>query len=264
MKLRDRFKSDKITLLTISILLPGLIQAASTEPKNSDAALSVLAQKIVSLRSEVETLNTENLARKAELDGELKSLQARKAGISQQMQQIELSLKQGAERLKTIKEEISKATVDGDTLVPLLKEEIVLVKNWVDSSLPFQKEKRLKDINDILDGLESGVMNGQKALGRLWAFIEDELRLGRENGVHRQTLIIDGEENLVTVAKLGMVSMFFQTADGKYGFSKKLKSGGHEFVFIKDKKQVEQVAILFDGLKKQIRTGQYTIPNVLN
>lgn len=263
MKLRDTLKSALVAFISTCTLLSTHAAPGNKAP-NQEKALSQLAQKIVDLRSEVETLNTENLARKSELEGELKSLQARKAAISQQMQQIELSLKQGVERLKTIKEEIAKATMDGDTLVPLLKEEIVLVKNWVDQSLPFQKEKRLKEINDIQEGLESGVMNGQKALGRLWAFIEDELRLGRENGVHRQTLVINGEENLVSVAKLGMVGLFFKTADGKYGFTRSLKEGGHDFVFLKDKKQVEQVAQLFDGLKKQIRSGQYTIPNVLN
>ncbi|CAM9937116.1 unnamed protein product, partial [Chrysoparadoxa australica] len=227
-------------------------------------ALSGLAEKIVQLRTEVETLNTENNARKAELQSELKSLQSRKAQVSAQMQQIELSLKQGQERLKTIKEELSKATIDGDTLVPLLKKEVVQVKSWVQGSLPFQKEKRLKEVNDIQEGLETGVLTGQKALGKLWAFIEDELRLGRENGVHRQTLVIDGEENLVSVAKLGMVAMFYKTSDNRYGFTKRNKSGSFDFIPLKQKESVEQVAMLFDGLKKQIRTGQYTIPNVFN
>lgn len=252
MKLRDTI---------ILVLLLGF--AISTEATQSKA-LSGLAEKIVQLRTEVENLNTENNARKTELQSELKSLQSRKAQVSAQIQQIELSLKQGQERLKTIKDELSKATIDGDTLGPLLKKEVVLVKNWVQESLPFQKEKRLKEVDDIQTGLETGVLSGQKALGKLWAFIEDELRLGRENGVHRQTLVIDGEENLVSVAKLGMVAMFYKTADNRYGFTRKQKNGSFDYVAIKNKESIEQVAILFDGLKKQIRTGQYTIPNVFN
>ena len=259
MKMRDTILST-VAALILGTFLINQAQGA----KNDEQALSVLAQKIVELRSEVETLNTENLARKTELESELKSLQGRKAAIATQMQQIELSLKQSTERLKTIKEQIAKASIDGETLVPLLKKEITPLKTWGAGSLPFQKEKRLKEISDIEAGLNNGVMTGQKALGRLWAFIEDELRLGRENGVHRQTLVIDGEENLVSVAKLGMVAMFYQTADNKYGFTKKNKDGVYEFIALKEKDQVEKVAILFDGLKKQIRSGQYSIPNVLN
>lgn len=232
---------------------------------NTDAnnkAISVLAQKIVDLRADVEKLNLENNAEKDSLQSELKSLQARKAQVEAQAQQIELSLKQSKERIATIKDELSKKSTTGETLSPLLKKEIKSVKSWVMSSLPFQKEKRIKEITDIQEGLDSGVLTGQKALARLWAFVEDELRLGRENGVHRQTLVIGGEEHLVSVAKLGMVTMFYKTADNKYGFTRKNSEGSFSFINIKEKESVEQVAYLFDGLKKQIRTGSYNIPNV--
>ncbi|MCF8060774.1 MAG: DUF3450 domain-containing protein [Bacteriovoracaceae bacterium] len=258
MKLRDTRNGEnakRAFLLVVTLLL---MPSAGANTK----AISGLAQKIVDLRTEVENLNTQNNARKSELQSELKSLQARKAQLSAQTQQIELSIKQSQERLKTIKTELSKATLDGDTLVPLLKKEVIEVKKWVQSSLPFQKEKRLKDVTEIEEGLETGIINGQKALGKLWAFIEDELRLGRENGVHRQTLVIDGEENLVSVAKLGMVTLFYKTSDNRYGFTRKNEKGSFDYIPLKNKNEVEKVAKLFDGLKKQIRTGQYDIPNV--
>ena len=255
------FKNN-ITVRLMAIFLSFSTLLSNIYAKSSP--ISLLAEKIVTLRTEIENLNTVNNARKSELQSELKGLQARKAQVSAQIQQIELSLKQGRERLKTIKTEISKLSIDSDTLVPLLKIEVMRVKNWIQDSIPFQKEKRLKEINDIQNGLEAGVLTGQKALGKLWAFIEDELRLGKENGVHRQTLIIDGEENLVTIAKLGMVTMFYKTSDNRYGFTKKNEKGVYKFIPLKKKKDIEQVTMLFDGLKKQIRTGRYTIPNVLN
>lgn len=252
--------TKSVVFLTCMIFSLLSAQAATGKTKNS--AIGTLAEKIVALRTEVENLNTENNARKTELQSELKSLQARKAQISAQIQQIELSLKQGRERLATIKDELAKANIDGDQLKPLLLKEVALVKKWVGESLPFQKEKRLKEVNDIEEGLNAGLLNGQKALGRLWAFIEDEMRLGRENGVHRQTLVIDGEENLVSVAKLGMVALFYKTADNRFGFTKKEKDGSYKYITLKNKEQIEQVSTLFDGLKKQIRSGQYQIPNV--
>lgn len=257
MKLRDL-----IRVLSSLTLVFAIAFSTTASEETNHKAISVLAEKIVELRTEVENLNTKNQARKAELQSELKSLQARKAQVNAQIQQIELSLKQSKERLATIKEEISKAGVDGDKITPLVVSEVSKVKEWVLTSLPFQKEKRLKEMQNIEEGLEAGTLSGQKALGKLWAFIEDELRLGRENGVHRQTLNIHGEEKLVSVAKLGMVAMFYKTADNKYGFSKKSQDGTFSFIAIQEKDQVERVAALFDGLKKQIRTGQYDIPNI--
>jgi TolA-binding protein len=226
-------------------------------------ALSTLAEKIVSLRSEVETLNTEHNARKEELSGELKSLNARRSQINAQIEQQEMTTKQTRSRLETIKAEIAKNSVDAQTLKPIIEREIQNIKKVVMTSLPFQKEKRMEDLKKVEDGLATGTMNPQQAMGRLWAFIEDELRLGKENGIHRQMITLDGAEHLVSVAKLGMAAMFYKTTDNRVGYAHKKEDGAYEYVAITDKKHVESVLNLFDGLKKQIRTGRYDIPNIL-
>ncbi len=255
MKLRDALIANS---LVIFLLMPNQSFA-----QGESKVLSSLAQKIVDLRSEVENLNTENNARKEEMRGELKSLTTRKAALEAQIQAQQLSVKQSVERLGTIKNELTKSSGNSDALKPLILSEIVKIKAWVSKSLPFQRQKRMKVISDIDKNLQAGTITAQKAMGSLWAFIEDELRLGRENGVHRQTLVIDGQENLVNVAKLGMIAMFYQTTDNKYGYAKKDSAGVYQFINITDKAQVELVVNLMQGLKKQIRSGAYTIPNIL-
>lgn len=247
-----------ISVTVIAFMASNLSHAAL-----ANSALSTLAEKIVSLRAEVETLNTENNARKEELSGELKSLNARRSQINAQIEQNEMAIKQSKSRLETVKSEIAKNSVDGETLRPIVEKEIKAIKEVVMASLPFQKEKRLSEIRKIEEGLTSGTMNTQKAMGRLWAFIEDELRLGKENGIHRQMITLDGAEHIVSVSKIGMAAMFYKTTDNKVGFARKKNDGAYEFVAISDKAQVENVLILFDGLKKQIRTGRYDIPNIL-
>ena len=252
------------TLKTISFSLLVVLASLSTATAaQADKALSTLAEKIVSLRTEVENLNTENNARKEELSGELKGLNARRSQINAQMEQQEMAIKQSRSRIDTIKKEIAMNSVDNETLRPIVEREIQNIKKVVMNSLPFQKEKRLDDIRKIEEGLAAGTMNTQKAMGRLWAFIEDELRLGKENGIHRQMITLDGNEHLVSVAKIGMAAMFFKTTDNKVGYAHKKTDGAYEYVAISEKTQVESVLNLFDGLKKQIRTGRYDIPNIL-
>ncbi len=251
------------TLKNISLGLVCALITLSTMAAQADSALSTLAEKIVNLRTEVENLNTENNARKEELSGELKGLNARRSQINAQMEQQEMAIKQSRTRLETIKTEIAKNSVDNETLRPIIEKELQAIKKVVMGSLPFQKEKRLDDIRKIEDELAAGTMNTQKAMGRLWAFIEDELRLGKENGIHRQMITLDGNEHLVSVAKIGMAAMFFQTTDNKVGYARKKDDGAYEYVAITEKDQVESVLTLFDGLKKQIRTGRYDIPNIL-
>ncbi len=247
----------------ISVTIIAFAASNLSYAAQSESALSTLAEKIVTLRAEVENLNTENNARKEELSGELKSLNARRSQINAQIEQNEMAIKQSKGRLETVKAEIAKNSVDGETLKPIVEKEITAIKEVVMASLPFQKEKRLSEIRKIEEGLATGTMNTQKAMGRLWAFIEDELRLGKENGIHRQMITLDGSEHIVSVAKIGMAAMFYKTTDNKVGFARKKDDDAYEFVAITDKAQVESVLILFDGLKKQIRTGHYNVPNIL-
>ncbi len=105
-------------------------------------------------------------------------------------------------------------------------------------------------------------MTAQRGINRLWAFIEDELRISRENAIYSQSVSIDGRNVLVDVAKLGSVMMFFRTRDMEYGRAV-YTAAGWRFELLTSSKQQEQVALLFDSLRKQIRQGYFELPATL-
>ena len=144
----------------------------------------------------------------------------------------------------------------------IVKSSIASVRRSIESGLPFKTGERLAALAKIEEQLDQGLSSPEKATARLWAMIEDELRLTRENGLYRQTVKIDGEESLVEVARLGMVAMYFRTNDGRVG--KTLRSdNGWTYELIKDEVKEEQVEMLFDAFKKQIRAGYFELPNPL-
>ena len=105
-------------------------------------------------------------------------------------------------------------------------------------------------------------MSPQKASSRLWAFVEDELRLTRENGLYRQTITLASDELLVDVARVGMVAMYFKTDDGRYG--RTVNNGGAwSYELVQDKESQKQIEGLFDAFKKNIRVGFFELPNAL-
>lgn len=252
MKLRDTLTASLFLVFSHNM------QAAVDD----NHAIGQLAEKIVELRTEVENLNTQVNVEKESLQGKLKSLQAQRAQVSAQIEQIQLQKDQSSERLETVKEELMAVSGQNGDLTPHILEQITRIKKYVEASLPFQKSKRIDAIKKIEDDLKAQTLPPQKATARLWAFAEDELRLGRENGIHRQTLILDGNEELVTVAKLGMVALFYQTRDDRFGFVQKSDEGVFNYVPIRDSKQKALTKNLFEGLKKQIRTGAYVLPNI--
>jgi hypothetical protein len=242
------------------IVLSVSAQSASTKNENS---LTVLAKKIVELRLEVETLNNELLASKTELQSKLKGKGSRVANLEVQIGQEDVRQKQLLEKLAAVKVQIEKVK-EGEDLTPLVKSNIVRIKENIEAGLPFQMEKRLKDANDIFEKLNGGVITAESALGRTWALYEDELRLTRENALHRQTIILNGSEKLATVAKIGMMSMYFHTIDNKVGLVQKNPEDKFVYVEENDPKRKEMIFTLIDGLKKQIRYGRYDLPLAMN
>lgn len=226
----------------------------------NDKGITKLATRIVELRSNVESLNTEHLALKTELTNDLKGKGARAASLEGQIANEEVRLKQINNKIKVAKKELSKISDSGDDLKPLLITKLDTLVNRIDNGLPFQTEKRLKDLTDIKSKLESGIITSESAFGRMWAHLEDEMRLTRENALHRQTIVLNGEERLATVAKIGMMMMYFHTSDNLVGYVSKDSNGNYIFIEETQKKRKDAIFTLVDGLKKQIRYGKYTLP----
>jgi hypothetical protein len=101
----------------------------------------------------------------------------------------------------------------------------------------------------------SNTISSERALNKIWSFVEDEISLTKTNTIHKQTIEIEGEEKLVDVAKIGMVMLFFQTAEDRVGYLEE-----SEFRYA-SKEEEKLILGLFDSIKKGIRAGYFQIPN---
>ena len=110
--------------------------------------------------------------------------------------------------------------------------------------------------------VHGGVITAHRAFNRLWAFVEDELRVTRENAIYTQSIDLQGENVLVEIAKLGSARMYFRTRDLKYGRAVETPQGWR-FELLDSATDQELVARLFDSLRKQIRQGYFQLPNAL-
>lgn len=248
----NQFKTNILVILLLCLS----VKVFSANEKG----ITKLATRIVELRSDVESLNTEHLALKTELTNELKGKGARAANLEGQIANEEVRLKQINNKIKVAKKELSKISDSGDDLKPLLMTKIDMLMERIETGLPFQTQKRLKDLSDIKGKLSTGIITSESAFGRMWAHLEDEMRLTRENALHRQTISLGGEERLATVAKVGMMMMYFHTSDNLVGYVSKDNNGQYVFVEETQKKRKDAIFTLVDGLKKQIRYGKYTLP----
>lgn len=225
-------------------------------------SLDRLAEKLVTLRGEVEELNSELKSLREQHKSEMSSLSRRKAELESTIQKREVSLDEIREEVAEQREKAREAGVEEKALKPALADAIVNLKTRIRRGLPFKVDKRLAELGEIQKQLTSDVITPHKAAKRLWSFYEDEVRLAEGTGIYQQTVTVNGEDKLADVARIGMVMLFFQTPDERYG--RVVREGGQwQYEVLRDDAAETRVKELFASLRKQIRTGYFTVPNAL-
>jgi hypothetical protein len=239
------------------LLFPLLLSAQSGyEGRNLEA----LAEELVRIRGEVESLNAELNRMQEQHRNEMSSLAAQKGELEATLRREQLRVDQLEEDLARNRERAEQAGIAGESLVPVAQDAIASLRQHIQGSLPFKPQERLAAVEEIETQLQAGSLSPPRAVNRLWGFFEDELRLTRENGLYSQVIDLNGEEVLADVARLGTVAMYFKTRDGHYGQAEQ-RGGDWRFTRLDERAAIQRVDALFESLRKQIRTGYFELPN---
>ena len=221
-----------------------------------------LASNLIELRGKVEDLQSELKILKAEHKNSMSYLNVRKTELQANVDRKELKIKQSQIELEKLQEKIKRLGAGSEQLIPQVQTLLSNIKASLNTGIPFKHKERLSVIEEIERKLNARKITSQNAINRLWAFLEDEIRLTRENAIYSQTISLNGENVLVEVAKLGSVMMYFKTRDEQYGMANK-QDNSWSYSLLTDSEQIQHVATLFDSLKKQIRQGYFTLPMAL-
>lgn len=247
----------KKALFLLAASLP--VSALSTAHAESEANL---VDSIMSLRADVESLYSKVQENKDAHKAQMKSFAMQKADLEAQINRKETAGKQVALEIENTQKEIEKISEKNEDIKPLLIASLEQLKQQVNSGLPFKVKARSADLDKIQSQLESAAITPERALSQLWASYEDALRLTKENGIFKQEITVGGKDKLGEVAKLGSIMMFFRTPDGDMGYVKK-SDGEYRYELATKDNEQKNITALFDALKKQIRTGYFTLPNAL-
>jgi hypothetical protein len=220
------------------------------------------AERLAALRSEVETLNDAVQADKDELRGELRALEAQKVDLEVQLRRQELRLERLLDEEASLRAKIRDGGDGSGELAAAVQRGIAELRATVETGLPFKQEDRLAALDELARQLDESALPVEQLAARLWAFAEDERRLRRENVLERQLAVIDGEETLVDVARLGMIGMYWRSPDGSLGQVRRTSSGW-EWAVLDDSRARTQVDALFGALERGIRTGWFPLPEPL-
>jgi hypothetical protein len=250
------FVSKPKTFLAVLYIL--ILTPATCFPDS----LQNLTEQLVSLRSEVEQLNNELVLLREEHKQRMKQLYTQHAELEGQLQRDQRKTSRLRQNLQENQEKLQRFSVDAKQLQPALVEGLDTLEAYIQSAIPFKVEERLAATYELRQDIEKGVIQPQRAAAKLWALIEDEMRMTHENGVYRQPVTLGDETVLADVARVGTVMLFFSTADNRQGFAEK-HNDQWVYTEVNDKKEKAKVIALFDAFRKQIRTGYFELPNAL-
>jgi Protein of unknown function (DUF3450) len=223
--------------------------------------LSSMAKRLADLRGEVEGLSDQLAAQKSDQQEQVRSLARQKAELELEVQREDTRAQKLRQAVATQKAATAAQESASASLGPTFQAQLAAARAYVSESMPFRRKERSAELDKIEEQVKSGILAPQRALNRLWGFIEDELRMTRESGMFSQPVMVDGKEQLADVIRLGMVAMYYRTADEAYGVSS-FEGGQWSFKSIDGDAQKKQVRTLFETFKKQIRVGYFELPPV--
>jgi len=250
--------SMRMRLLAACVILSCHASLSAQAPSSPGA----LAESLIKLRSEVEQLNNDVELTRQESRSQLASLSAQRAELQAAVARTELNVRKLREDLSKKQTDAGSAGVAADALKPLLLAALERLRAQIAAGLPFKQAERLAEIDELKRQLAANTLAAPRAANRLWSFYEDEFRITRENGIHSQTIALDGADVLADVAKVGSMMLFFKLSDGRVGAARQT-AGVWRFEVLSDPEDQKRVFAYFDSLSKQIRQGWFELPNAL-
>jgi len=247
----------RFILAGVSMLVAASAAAAAVADDTTE-----LGQRLAQLRGEVDTLSANLSREEAEHRDQMRSFARQKADLEAELKREQMRLQKVRHEIDERKSAMAARSVESEKLVPIFDATVESLRVYVRQALPFRASERLAEIDRVVEQRKTGLLTTERALARLWSFVEDEVRLTKESGLHRQTLVVDGSEQLVDVVRIGMVMLFFKTSDGVVGYAAKQ---GEVWTTrsLTEKEDRKRVLKLFEDFKKQIRVGYFEIPNAL-
>ena len=246
--------SKKILFTLITV---GIGSVILTDPAYANQFIKQ-AEQLAKIRSEISDLLFQIQMEKSTHQNRMQSLEGQVSDLELQIRREKVQITQIDEQITKIKSEMQNAQ-NTTLLSEYLYEMGDKIKSDIQNSLPYHQEERISSVDEILKKFASKELSEQQAANRLWSILEDEERLNRENIVDNAKIELNGKQFYVEIVRLGMMTMFFQSPDGKVGY---IESRGENWIWVeqKDPQSKQNIQQLFTEMKKGIRNGFFELP----
>jgi len=239
-------------LVSSAILISVTFGVVASAIAEQDAQITRRAAAISATRRAVEELAASARAERAALERERRALDT-------QIEERRLYVEQMRGRVADLERRVAErraeiARVEGARVdrAPALISMIDRVDAAMQRTLPFELDARRAKLAAIRRDVELGVTAPERALGQIWRVVEDDLQLGLDSGIHKHPVETSRGVELVEVARLGMVLMYWRADDGRRGVVARTPEGWRaaELTEAASKRAVD---VVFEALERHQR-----------
>tara|TARA_Y100001970_G_C13960678_1_gene712981 strand:+ start:72 stop:821 length:750 start_codon:yes stop_codon:yes gene_type:complete len=160
-------------------------------------------------QSEVNELSTEKDSLLAEWKVVVKQVEGLKIYNEQKRRQI----KAQEERMVTLAEQTRQVVVIQRQIPPLMERMADSLEQFVSLDAPFSLDERVKRINQVRATLSDPKVTASEQVRQVLEAYNIEREYGRTIETYEDAIIIDGEEKVVNILRIGRLALMYQLKD---------------------------------------------------
>lgn len=136
-------------------------------------------------------------------------------GDYQQTYNAELTIKQQQQQddIATLKQQLVDIRITQQRLLPLLREMVDTLEQFIQLDIPFQHKARLQGVADLKTLLMQSQVSLAEKFRRVMAFYQAENDMNYDLESYRDVISIDGQTLSVELLRIGRTALYYQTMD---------------------------------------------------
>jgi hypothetical protein len=130
-------------------------------------------------------------------------------------QELELRVQEQEKEIASLQQQIADVQITRLHIMPLLREMVAALKQFVVLDLPFEQQARLQSIVRLEELLASGTVSIAEKFRRVMEAWQTESDYSYELYSYRDVVQLEGKELTVDYLRIGRQAWYFQSLDGK-------------------------------------------------
>jgi len=203
-------------MVSILFLLPLLsLIMVHTDAQVSPEQLQKKVISTIEIRKKTQEKEDDWAGKKAKLIAQYRSLKAEAEHLKKVRIKTEELLKAKRDRVLELKRRIKESARIRKELGSYLESVVIELEEFIKNDLPFLLKERFDRIGSIKHLLAQPDKPAAEKYRRVMEALQVETEYGQTVEVYQENIKLNGKPLLVDVLRLGRLSLFFQTPDGK-------------------------------------------------